>query len=82
VYILLLSNNLLYVGFTDDLRRRYYEYSQGKVKSTKNLRPLKLIFYETFINKNDAVRREKYFKTDKGKKMIKVVLREYFAAIV
>ncbi|MFH1427308.1 MAG: GIY-YIG nuclease family protein [Patescibacteria group bacterium] len=76
-YVLLLSNNKKYVGYTDDLRRRFKEHSDGKVISTRNYRPLKLIFYEAFINKRDAQRREKYLKTDKGKKMLNVILREY-----
>jgi len=79
VYILLLSNNRLYAGYTDDLKRRFSEHCSGKVKSTKHLRPPKLIFYEMFLNKKDAERRERYFKTDKGKKVLRIMLREYFA---
>jgi len=78
VYILLLSNNKLYAGFSNDLKRRFKEHTEGKVKSTSNLRPVRLIFYEMFLNKKDAERREKYFKTDKGKKVLKIMLREYF----
>ncbi len=77
-YLLLLSNNKIYAGYTNDLQRRFKEHYLGKVDSTKSYHPLKLIFYEMFLNKKDAERREKYFKTDKGKKMIKVMLREYF----
>ena len=76
-YILHLSNDNLYAGSTDDLRRRYKEHICGKVESTKDYRPLKLIFYEAFLSKKDAERRENYFKTAKGKKMLKVILREY-----
>jgi putative endonuclease len=78
VYLLLLKNNKIYTGYTDNLRRRIKEHKDGKVKSTKNLKPLKLIFCEIFLNKKDAQRREKYFKTTKGKKMIKILLKEYF----
>lgn len=81
VYLLLLSNGKVYTGMTDDLKRRVKEHFLGKVLSTKNFRPLKLVFYEAFLNKKDAARREKYFKTNKGKKMIKVILREYFLSI-
>lgn len=78
VYILLLSNNKFYTGFSDDLKRRFREHVLGKVKSTKNLRPVKLIFYEMFLHKKDAQRRERYFKTTKGKKVLRIMLREYF----
>lgn len=80
-YVLLLSNNNLYNGSSNDLKIRFIEHETGKVKSTKNLRPVKLIYYEAFLNKKDALRREKYFKTDKGKKVIKIMLREYFSEI-
>ena len=81
VYLLLLSNNNLYAGYTHNLKVRISEHKIGKVKSTRNFRPLKLIFYESLLNKKDAERRERYFKTDKGKKMIKVMLKEYFLFI-
>ncbi|MCD4761434.1 GIY-YIG nuclease family protein [bacterium] len=78
VYLLQLANTHIYSGLTKNLKRRYYEHQSGKTKSTKDLRPLKLIFFEAYLNKQDAERRERYFKTDKGKKMIRVLLREYF----
>lgn len=77
-YLLQLADDKLYSGLTSNLKRRFNEHKNGKVESTKNFRPVKLIFYECFINRKDAERRERYFKTDKGKKMLKVILREYF----
>jgi len=51
------------------------------VKSTKNLRPIKLIYYEAYLNKKDATRREKFLKTTKGRRLLrqqlKEVLKEY-----
>ena len=81
-YLLEMSNGQLYTGSTNDLRRRYCEHQAGEVETTKKYLPLKLIFYEAFLNEKDARRREQYFKTTKGKKMIKVILRQYYAAIV
>ena len=82
VYLILLSNGKIYSGYSSDLKRRYQEHLNGKVNSTKKYRPHVLIFYEAFLNQRDAERRERYFKSAKGKKMIRVILREYFAAIV
>ena len=79
VYLLQLSNNKLYCGYTSDLKRRFNEHKNGKVASTKNYRPIKIILYEALVNKKDAERRERYFKTDKGKKMLRIILREYFS---
>ncbi len=77
VYILLsLKDGKFYIGFTDKLERRLKEHKDGKVDSTKNRRPVRLIFYEAFSHRADAWRREQYFKTTKGKKTLRLVLRE------
>ncbi|PIR53072.1 excinuclease ABC subunit C [Candidatus Peregrinibacteria bacterium CG10_big_fil_rev_8_21_14_0_10_49_10] len=65
----------LYTGFTTNVRNRLKEHNEGSVISTKARRPLKLIFLESYTNKGDAVRREKYLKTAVGRKMLKVMLR-------
>lgn len=66
----------LYAGFTSNLRQRMQAHNSGCVASTRLRRPLKIIFIETFAHKHDALRRERYFKTNEGKKMLKRILRE------
>lgn len=69
--------NKFYAGFSQDLRKRVADHQKNKVYSTKRLGDCKLIFYEAFENKKDAQRREKYFKTTKGKRALKLMLKEY-----
>jgi len=69
------KDNGLYIGYTTNIKSRLKEHNEGSVISTKARRPLKLIFLESYINKGDAVRREKYLKTTVGRKMLKVMLR-------
>ena len=77
VYVLLsLKDKKLYIGYTTDLRKRFSEHKQGKVKSTRSRRPLKLIFYEAYKSNEDAKRREQYFKTSKGKSTLYIMLRD------
>ncbi len=80
VYILLLSNNKLYTGSTSNLIERVDKHKNGSVISTKNKRPIKLIHYEAYLNKSDALRRERYLKTTEGKRFlrqqIKLLLKE------
>lgn len=71
----------LYIGYTTDVSKRVEAHNTGSVSSTKNRRPLQLIYWESFANKFDALRRERYFKTNEGKKMLKLMLRETFARI-
>ncbi|MCD6429097.1 GIY-YIG nuclease family protein [bacterium] len=65
----------LYIGYTIDLKKRLLQHQNGEVESTKHRRPLELVFYEAFKDKRDAARREKYFKTEKGKSSLKQMIR-------
>lgn len=66
-----------YVGYTKDLKERIKLHNEGKVNSTKNRIPLKLIYYEVCLNQQDALKREKYLKTNYGKRYIKSRLKEF-----
>jgi putative endonuclease len=66
-----------YVGYTNDLKNRIEEHNDVKVKSTKNRRPFKLVYYEACLNQQDATHREKYLKTAWGKRYIKSRLKNY-----
>jgi putative endonuclease len=72
------SKNNFYIGYTKDLRKRLDLHNKGKVSSTKPYIPWKLVFYEAFPDMRDAKRREEYLKTTKGRKALKLMLREYF----
>jgi putative endonuclease len=64
-------DNMWYTGYTSDLRNRLLMHKEGKVESTKNRRPLKLIYFEGCLNQQDATRREKYLKSGSGKIYLK-----------
>ncbi|TES90931.1 MAG: GIY-YIG nuclease family protein [Candidatus Cloacimonadota bacterium] len=77
VYVLFsLKDNKFYIGFTNDIKRRMREHNQGKNPSTSYRLPLELIYYEAHLNKEDVRRRERYFKTTKGKTTLRQLLRE------
>jgi len=67
-----------YAGYSKSLKLRFKQHQEGIVESTKNRRPLKLIYYEACLNQTDALRREKYFKTHYGKMFLKKRLKSYF----
>ena len=66
-----------YTGFTKNLKLRFERHQNGLVASTKDRRPLKLVYYEACLNQNDATHREKYLKTFHGKFYIKNRLKSY-----
>lgn len=79
IYVLeSIKNRNLYIGSTADLKKRLTEHNRGLTFSTKPYRPWKLIYYEACLNQRDAIRREKYFKTNQGARLLKRRLKEYF----
>lgn len=66
-----------YTGYTKNLKLRFEQHKRGKVDSTKNRRPLKLIYFEGCLSRENAIRREKYFKTYYGKLFLRRRLKSY-----
>ena len=66
-----LKDNKLHTGCSPDLKSRLNKQEEGKVESTKNRKPLMLIYYEACLNEKDAIKREKYLKTHYGKMFLK-----------
>ena len=78
IYVLLSRKDKnLYIGYTEDLKSRFEQHSKGYVSSTKDRRPLELVYYEACRNKRDASRREKYLKTYLGRQFLKNRLKSY-----
>jgi putative endonuclease len=77
VYVLLSQkDNNFYVGFSENIDQRLDEHNAGKNVSTKLRRPFGLIYHEAHTSKSDALRRERYFKTTKGKVTLKQILKD------
>jgi len=66
VYILQLKDKFLYVGYSSDLKTRIKTHENGNVESTKNLRPVKLVFYAAFFTQKKATDFERYLKSSSG----------------
>ena len=67
VYFLQLNNGDIYVGPTNDLRRRVDSHSRGEVSSTKTLLPATLESYVALRTEKVARELERYFKSGSGK---------------
>lgn len=81
VYVLHnLSKNFIYIGYSEDLKSRVNSHNRGENKSTKAYVPLELIHYEAYKNEQDAKRREKYLKGNRGKTTLKTMLKEFLKA--
>jgi len=67
----------LYVGHTNDLRKRFKLHDLGKVPSTKNRRPLVLIHKESYKTRKKARKRELFLKSLWGGREKKKILGNY-----
>lgn len=66
-----------YTGYTKNLKLRFEQHNDGKVESTKDRRPLILIYFEGCLDQQDATHREKYLKTYYGKMFLKNRLKNW-----
>lgn len=57
-----IKDEKLYIGSTNDLRRRIKEHNAGLVESTKPRKPFKLVYYESYASEEDARHREHNLK--------------------
>ncbi|MDO8430230.1 MAG: GIY-YIG nuclease family protein [bacterium] len=82
-YVYVLENQddkSFYIGFTIDLRRRISEHNDGRGGRTTSLKKhWKIIYFEGYLNKSDALGREKFLKGGSGRKYLNKQLRHYFS---
>ncbi len=67
VYLLLLSNKSIYTRSSPRLKRRLQDHKEGKCSSTRDLRPVQLIWYCSFKSKAQALSFEEYLKSGSGR---------------
>jgi putative endonuclease len=64
----------IYVGFTQDVQKRFLEHNRGETKSTKGYRPWVLVYTEEVDSREEARNLEKYYKSGSGKEKLKRLL--------
>ena len=71
------KDNNLYIGSTNDLKRRFKEHNSGKVRSTKSRTPFNLVYYESYASESDSRKREHNLKLDgRALTQLKVRIKE------
>ncbi|MEI6650545.1 MAG: GIY-YIG nuclease family protein [Candidatus Moraniibacteriota bacterium] len=80
VYILeSAGDNTLYIGYTENLKQRYLDHLSGKgCRTTAMKKDWKLIYFEGYPDKSDALGREKFLKSGSGRKYIYKQLANHF----
>jgi putative endonuclease len=73
------TDNGLYIGYSANLRTRLSEHVRGKSFATSHRGPWKLIYYEAYLKREDALGRKRYLKSGSGRKFFKTQLRHYLS---
>lgn len=69
----------LYIGYSSNLKERLDQHKMGAAAATSYRGPWKLIYYEAYVEKADALGRERYLKSGSGRSFLKRQLKHYFA---
>ncbi|MCH7492204.1 GIY-YIG nuclease family protein [Patescibacteria group bacterium] len=59
-----------YIGSTEDVAKRVKEHNQRKSRYTKGRVPWHLVYEEEFASRSQAIKRETFLKTGKGRKYL------------
>ena len=72
VYVLQNAECRLYIGFTSDLERRVRQHQEDEGGWTHRRGPWQLVYYETFSDRLEAMRRERNLKRGKANQEIRM----------
>ena len=77
VYVLKSERDgIRYTGSGEDAQERLRRHNKGDYQFTKGHRPWKIIYTETYSTRAEAVRRERFLKTGRGRKFLDEILKD------
>ena len=69
-----INHDFFYKGHCENPEARLLQHNSGMTESIRPYVPFELIYKESFTTREDAVAREKYFKTSAGRRFLKKVM--------
>mgnify|MGYP002618031233 CR=1 FL=1 len=77
-YIVKCADSTLYTGWTNDLNKRIKAHNSGKgAKYTRARRPVELVYYERFLTRQEAMKREWEIKQLARKDKLKLIEKNF-----
>ena len=77
-YIVKCADSTLYTGWTNDLDKRIKAHNSGKgAKYTRARRPVELVYYERFLTRQEAMKREWEIKQLARKDKLKLIEKNF-----
>jgi putative endonuclease len=76
VYVIKNNQDRWYIGQTNNIKFRLERHNNNEIKSTKNRGPWKLFHSEKFETRSEAMRREEFLKSGRGRLFLKSLCSE------
>ena len=78
-YILECADSTLYTGYTTNIEKRLITHNSGKgAKYTRGRLPVRLLYFEEFDTKSEALKREIYIKKLSKNNKLKLIKGNHF----
>ena len=65
------NHDFFYKGHCQDLDKRLVQHNAGMTESIRPYIPFRIIYKEEFSTEQEAIAREKYFKSSAGRRYLK-----------
>jgi putative endonuclease len=69
-----INHNFIYKGHCENPKERLQQHNSGMTESLRPYIPFKLVYTEEFPTREEAIAREKYFKTSAGRRYLKKII--------
>ncbi|MBI1343256.1 MAG: GIY-YIG nuclease family protein [Terrimonas sp.] len=66
-----IDHDYYYKGHCREIEKRLLQHNSGMTESIRPYIPFKIVYFETFDTEEEAIKREKYFKSSAGRRFLK-----------
>ncbi|MEH6682308.1 MAG: GIY-YIG nuclease family protein [Sediminicola sp.] len=75
-------DSTFYIGQSSDLTKRLEYHNTGLSKYTSKKTPWKLVYYEEYETRTEALKRERFLKKQKNRKFYQSLIKNWFGSSV
>jgi putative endonuclease len=68
------SHDFYYKGHCEKLEERLKQHNSGMTESIRPYVPYEIVYFEEFLTREEAIKREKYFKSSAGRRFLKKMI--------
>ena len=74
------TDNSFYIGQTNDLHKRLEFHNQGLSKYTSGKRPWRIVYFEEYNTRTEAIKRERFLKQQRNRNFYNSLIKNWFGS--